>query len=168
MLDTTLRDGVQAPHIRQPTLAEKLRIIDFDAVLGIAAIDLCLPGVGGQYFAEGVECARYVRARYPAIDVVVLARTLASDIDATLDFASQIGGPLSAILFRGSSDLRLAAEDWSEDQIVADMRRCAARLTAHGQRVICATEDTTRSRPQLLTRLFAPALDISLELALAE
>ncbi|MHB8574833.1 MAG: LeuA family protein [Dehalococcoidia bacterium] len=153
LLDTTLRDGVQAPGIRQPTLAEKLRIIDFDAALGISAIDLCLPGVGGPYFTEGVECARYVRERYPAIEVVVLARTIASDVEAAIEFASRSGVTLSVILFRGSSPLRLAAEGWTQNDILGDIDRCTRALVAHGQRVVCATEDTTRTMPGFLKRI---------------
>ena len=43
ILDTTLRDGVQTPGIKQPCLKDKLRIIDYDAQMGIEAIDVCLP-----------------------------------------------------------------------------------------------------------------------------
>lgn len=157
LLDTTLRDGVQTPGIKQPTLAEKLAIIDFDAKVGVEEIDVCLPSDPGiQYFKEGVSCARYLAATYPNIDIVVLTRTIGTDVDATIEFARQAGvqGRMKSILFRGTSDLRLVAEDWTEDQIIEDYHKHTKELVDSGIRVIAATEDTTRTRPEFLEKVF--------------
>lgn len=155
LLDTTLRDGVQPKGITQPTLEEKLAIIDADARVGIEAIDICLPSdPKTRYFTEGVESARYIREHYPGIETVVLARTMQSDIDATLQFAQDAGSKISVILFRGTSDLRLLGEDWNEDGIIQDMSRFTKQLVGEGLKVICATEDTTRTRPEFLREVF--------------
>ena len=155
LLDTTLRDGVQTPGIRQPSLEEKLRIIDFDAQVGIEAIDICLPADRKtRYFQEGVECARYINEKYPGIDIVVLTPTSDSYVESTLEFAKMAGIRLSPILFRGSSDLRLLAEDWREEEVIGDMFRFSKQLTDEGHSVIAATEDTTRSRPEFLREIF--------------
>ena len=155
ILDTTLRDGVQPSGIKQPTLDEKLTIIDFDAQVGIEAIDICLPGEKKTpHFQEGIECARYIAERYPQIEIVVLTPTREDYVEATLDFADKAGVKLSSILFRGSSDLRLYAEDWELDQIVADMYKFSKQLTDYGHKVISATEDTTRSKPDVLKEIF--------------
>lgn len=154
LLDTTLRDGIQASGIRQPTLAEKKKIIDFDAKVGIEEIDICIPGVGGRYYQQGVACARYINKNYPHIEIVVLARTIENDVKATIRFAKEANAPITVILFRGSSDLRLIAEDWSENQIVEDMYRFTKILSENRLKVICASEDTTRTRPGFLRRIF--------------
>ncbi|OGH14844.1 MAG: hypothetical protein A2860_00590 [Candidatus Levybacteria bacterium RIFCSPHIGHO2_01_FULL_37_33] len=160
ILDTTLRDGVQTPGIKQPSLKDKLRIIDYDAQMGIEAIDVCLPSdPKTPFFQEGIQCARYINQKYPQIEIVVLARTIQSDVNATLTFGEEAGVKPSVILFRGSSDLRLLAEDWNEEEIIEQMRKFAAQLTERGHKVICATEDTTRSRPDFLKRVFTAGIE---------
>lgn len=155
LLDTTLRDGLQTPGIIQPSLEDKLAIIDADARLGIEAIDVCLPSdPKTRYFKEGVESARHISKYYPEIEIVVLARTIESDVNASLKFAQDAGNKISVILFRGTSDLRLLAEDWDESQIVEDMGRFTKQLVGEGLKVICATEDTTRTRPEFLKEVF--------------
>lgn len=154
LLDTTLRDGRQKPESKQPSVEEQKAIIDFDAKVGVDAIDICMPGVRGKYYREGVECAQYISRNHPNIEIVVLARTIEDDVAATIDFSKDAGVRLSVILFRGSSDLRLLAEDWNEDQIVEDMHRFSKILTCAGQKVISATEDTTRTRPEFLKSIF--------------
>src|SRR3990167_8378909 len=85
LLDTTLRDGVQMPKIRQPSLAQKLQIIDYDAKVGFDAIDICMPGVRGRYYKEGVDCAKYIHKNHPDMEIVVLTRTITDDVEATID-----------------------------------------------------------------------------------
>lgn len=153
LLDTTLRDGVQTTGIKQPTWDDKRAIIDFDARLGIEAIDIHMPtDPETRYFQEGVACAKYMAANYPNIERVVLARTIPTDVEATIQFAKDAGVPISVILFRGSSDPRLLAENWNEDEIVSGMEKFARKLTTNGLKVICATEDTTRSRKGLFLK----------------
>ena len=42
--DETLRDGLQSPSARNPTIDEKIELIDFMEKLGIQKVDLGLPG----------------------------------------------------------------------------------------------------------------------------
>lgn len=159
LLDTTLRDGVQMPKIRQPSLIQKLQIIDYDAKVGFDAVDICMPGVRGRYYKEGVECAKYIHQNYLNMEIVVLTRTINSDVEATIDFARDSEAPISVILFRGSSDLRLLAEDWNEGQIIEDMYAFSKRLVSQGLKVICATEDTTRTRTEFLKSIFGAGIE---------
>jgi 2-isopropylmalate synthase len=122
--------------------------------VGIEAIDICLPADRRtRYFQEGVECAKYIKDKYPYIDIAVLTPTTEANVEATMDFADRAGVKLSPILFRGSSDLRLLAEGWNEDQVIEDMYRFSRQLTQAGHHVIAATEDTTRSRPDFLMEI---------------
>ena len=159
LLDTTLRDGVQMPKIRQPSLAQKLQIIDYDAKVGFDAIDICMPGVRGRYYKEGVDCAKYIHKNHSNMEIVVLTRTITDDVEATIDFAHEAQAPISVILFRGSSDLRLLAEDWNQEQIIQDMYRFSKQLVSQGLKVISATEDTTRTRPEFLKRIFEAGIE---------
>ena len=51
--DETLRDGLQSPSVRSPSIEDKLRILHLIAELGIETADIGLPGAGPH-----VECRR--------------------------------------------------------------------------------------------------------------
>ena len=44
--DESLRDGLQSPSVRDPSIAEKIRILHLMENLGINMLDLGLPGAG--------------------------------------------------------------------------------------------------------------------------
>ncbi|MGH9539479.1 MAG: hypothetical protein ACRD3H_16255, partial [Terriglobales bacterium] len=44
--DETLRDGLQSPSVRDPSIAEKIQILHCMEALGINSLDLGLPGAG--------------------------------------------------------------------------------------------------------------------------
>ena len=44
--DETLRDGLQSPSARNPTIEQKIELLDFMENLGIQKVDLGLPGAG--------------------------------------------------------------------------------------------------------------------------
>ena len=44
--DETLRDGLQSPSVRDPSIAEKIEILHLMEALGIDSLDLGLPGAG--------------------------------------------------------------------------------------------------------------------------
>ena len=44
--DETLRDGLQSPSARNPTIEQKIELIDYMEKLGIQKVDLGLPGAG--------------------------------------------------------------------------------------------------------------------------
>ena len=46
--DETLRDGLQSPSVRNPELAEKVRLIQLMDELGIDTADIGLPGAGAR------------------------------------------------------------------------------------------------------------------------
>ena len=49
--DETLRDGLQSPSVRCPTIDEKLRILHLIDRLGIESADIGLPGAGPHVVA---------------------------------------------------------------------------------------------------------------------
>ena len=44
--DESLRDGLQSPSVRDPSIAEKIEILHLMEALGIDSLDLGLPGAG--------------------------------------------------------------------------------------------------------------------------
>ncbi len=60
--DETLRDGLQSPSVKQPSIEEKLRILHFMHALGIDNADIGLPSAG-PHVQEHVEQAMHVSQR---------------------------------------------------------------------------------------------------------
>src|SRR5580704_18220406 len=52
--DETLRDGLQSPSVRDPSIPEKIRILHLMETLGINSLALGLPGAG-QHAIEYVQ-----------------------------------------------------------------------------------------------------------------
>ena len=50
--DETLRDGLQSPSVRDPSIAEKIQILHLMEALGINSLDLGLPGAGPRAVAD--------------------------------------------------------------------------------------------------------------------
>jgi len=44
--DETLRDGIQSPSVVEPSIDDKLRLVDLANDLGIDTMDIGLPGAG--------------------------------------------------------------------------------------------------------------------------
>jgi 2-isopropylmalate synthase len=56
--DETLRDGLQSPSVRTPSIEQKLGILHEMVALGIDALDLGLPGAGPHVVRDVLALAR--------------------------------------------------------------------------------------------------------------
>ena len=65
--DETLRDGLQSPSVRTPTIEEKIEILHRMDALGIDTADIGLPGAG-PHVARGRRAARAGDRRRAAED----------------------------------------------------------------------------------------------------
>ena len=54
--DETLRDGLQSPSARNPTIEQKLELLDYMEKLGIQKVDLGLPGAGPSIWSTSMQC----------------------------------------------------------------------------------------------------------------
>jgi len=159
VLDETLRDGIQSPSAIDPPLEDKVRLLHMMDELGIEQLDVGLPGAGGSQRAAVKRLAEEIRDAKLSIKANVACRTVVSDIEPAAQIAHETGVPLEVYAFIGSSPIRQYAEEWDlafiEKQSV-DAIRFAVR---EGLAVTYVTEDTTRSRPDDLRRLFASAIE---------
>ena len=157
--DETLRDGLQSPSVRAPSIEQKLRILHLLDRTGIDSADIGLPGAGPHVVRdverlalEIVDCGLKVQAN-------CAARTMVADIQPIADIVQRTGLPIEVGCFIGSSPIRIYAEDWTLDYL----QRCTEEAVGFGVRqglkVMYVTEDTTRSNPETLRRLFATAIN---------
>ena len=158
--DETLRDGLQSPSVRAPSIEQKIRILHLIDALGIDTADIGLPGAGPHVVARRRSAGR---ARSSA-------RRLRVQRQLRRAHARQ----------RHHADRRDRAADRRADRVlhvhrlVADPavhRRLDARLAAasaprrrsrspckQGLDVMYVTEDTTRADPDTLRAIYQCAI----------
>src|SRR5277367_4189602 len=78
--DESLRDGLQSPSVRDPSIAEKIEILHLMEALGINALDLGLPGAGARAVEHVTALAREIIAHKMTIRANCAARTHENDI----------------------------------------------------------------------------------------
>jgi 2-isopropylmalate synthase len=158
-LDETLRDGIQSPSVVDPSIGDKLRLVELANDLGIDTMDIGLPGAGTRAIEDVTTIARHIKANRLRIKPSCAARTHQHDVQAVIDISQAVGIEIEILCFIGSSPIRQYAEDWD----LPRMLQLSAEAIDLGRRynlpVGYVTEDTTRSRPEVLTRLFTNAVE---------
>ncbi len=156
--DETLRDGLQSPSVKAPTIDQKLRILHLLDRIGIDTADIGLPGAGPHVVkdverlaAEIVECRLKLQAN-------CAARTLAADIQPIADIVQRTGLPIECCCFIGSSPDPALCGRLDGRLPAAVHRRGGGFAVRQGLTVMYVTEDTTRSDPDTLRRLFSTAI----------
>lgn len=157
--DETLRDGIQGPSVRDPDIEHKLRFLHLAGELGVASIDLGLPGSGPRAVADVTRLAEEIRDQHLRIKALCAARTLEVDIRPVVEISQKVGIPIEVAAFIGSSPIRQYAEGWTLEQMVDNTRKAVRFARSNGLPVMYVTEDTTRAQPETLRRLFATAID---------
>lgn len=159
LFDETLRDGLQSPSVTDPPLEDKLEILDLMAAIGVTSADIGLPGAGPRAFEDVVAMCRHLQRRKLPISPGCAARTVLADIRPIAEAAQKTGQPLTVYTFIGSSPIRQWAEDWNLDFILQHSAEAIDFAVKEGLEVAYVTEDTIRSSPQNLDRLFRNAVD---------
>jgi 2-isopropylmalate synthase len=157
--DETLRDGLQSPSVTDPSLDVKRRLLHLMADLGIAAADIGLPGAGPRVVEQVRILAREIRDHRLPISPNCAARTVIADIEPIAKISQEIGIPIEAATFIGSSPIRQYAEDWTVDRILKSTEEAVSFAVKRGLPVMYVTEDTTRARPETLKQLYGTAID---------
>jgi len=157
--DETLRDGLQSPSVKDPSLDVKKRLLHLMADLGIVAADIGLPGAGPRVVEQVRALAREISDHKLPIAPNCAARTVIADIDPIIRISEEVGIKIEAATFIGSSPIRQYTEDWTVDRIVASTTAAVTYAVKHGLPVMYVTEDTTRARPETLKALYGAAID---------
>ncbi len=156
--DETLRDGLQSPSVRCPTIEEKLRILHLIDRLGIDTANIGLPGAGPQVVRDVERLAREIGDQRLKVAANCAARTVIADIQPIADIVQRTGVPLECCTFIGSSPLRQYAEGWTIDHLLKLTEDAIGFAVRQGLAVMYVTEDTTRADPETLRRLYSTAI----------
>jgi isopropylmalate/homocitrate/citramalate synthase len=157
--DETLRDGLQSPSVKDPSIQDKLEILHLMEALGINSLDMGLPGAGPRAVEHVEALAREIVQHRMKIRANCAARTHENDIRPIADIVQRTGLPIEAATFLGSSPIRRYTEGWTEDFLLQTTEKAVKFAVSLGLEVMYVTEDTTRCDPEMIKRLYSTAIN---------
>jgi len=157
--DETLRDGLQSPSVRDPSIAEKIQILHLMEALGINSLDLGLPGAGPRALADCEALAREIVRHKMKIRANCAARTHENDIRPIAGIVQRTGLNIQVATFIGSSPIRRYTEGWTDDFLLETTEKAVKFTVSLGLECMYVTEDTSRCDPAMVKRLYSTAIN---------
>ncbi|MGA8872875.1 MAG: LeuA family protein [Candidatus Acidiferrales bacterium] len=158
LCDETLRDGLQNPSVRDPSIGEKIEILHLMDALGIDLVNIGLPGAGPRAFADTERLAREIIGSRMKLRPNISGRTHKADIQSMIDICERVGQPIEAAMFLGSSPIRRLVEDWTVDHLQRTTEESVRFAVNAGLPVMYVTEDTIRTDPSTVIALYSTAI----------
>ncbi|MDZ4773393.1 MAG: LeuA family protein [Planctomycetota bacterium] len=155
--DETLRDGLQSPSVKDPTLDEKIELVHLMDALGIHTANVGLPGAGARAREHIQALAKEMKGL--KIRPNVACRTVITDIAPVADMVQATGVPIEVCAFIGSSPIRQYAENWEMEHMLKLSREAVEFGVKNGLPVMFVTEDTTRANPEHVKALYRTAIE---------
>src|SRR5437867_8788425 len=157
--DESLRDGLQSPSVRDPSIKEKIEILHLMEALGINSLDLGLPGAGARAVEHVEALAREMVSNRMKIQANCAARTHENDIRPIAEIVQRTGLKIEAATFLGSSPIRRYTEGWTDDFLLQTTEKAVKYARSLGLDVMYVTEDTSRCDPEMVKRLYSAAIN---------
>ncbi|MFQ5816931.1 MAG: LeuA family protein [Terriglobia bacterium] len=157
--DESLRDGLQSPSVRDPSIKEKIEILHLMEALGIDSVNIGLPGAGPHAAADAERLAREIVNAKLTIRPNCAARTVEADIRPIAEISQRAGILIEAATFIGSSPIRRYAEDWTTDFLLRTTEFAVQFARSLNLPVMYVTEDTTRCDPETVKKLYTTAIN---------
>ncbi|MBI2677763.1 MAG: 2-isopropylmalate synthase [Candidatus Koribacter versatilis] len=157
--DESLRDGLQSPSVKDPTIEQKIEILHLMESLGINMLDIGLPGAGPRAYGDVERLAREIASAKMKIKPNCAARTHKNDITPVAEISQKTGVAIECATFIGSSPIRRYTEDWSDDFLQKTTAEAVTYARSLGLDVMYVTEDTSRCDPETVKRLYTTAIE---------
>ncbi|HZD24480.1 MAG TPA: LeuA family protein [Acidimicrobiia bacterium] len=157
--DETLRDGLQSPSVRTPSVEEKIEILHAIADIGVRFADLGYPGAGERSLNDVVGLAAEIGREGLPIEANCAGRTVPADIRPIAEAQQRSGVPIEASIYLGSSPIRQYVEGWDLDFLVRTTHEAVTLAKSLNLEVMFVTEDTTRAEPADLARIYNTAIE---------
>jgi 2-isopropylmalate synthase len=155
--DETLRDGLQSPSVKDPSLDEKIELVHLMDALGIHTANVGLPGAGARAREHIQALAREMKGL--KIKPNVACRTVITDIAPVAEMVQATGVPIEVCAFIGSSPIRQYAENWEMEHMLKLSREAVEFGVKNGLTIMFVTEDTTRANPEHVKALYQTAIE---------
>jgi 2-isopropylmalate synthase len=140
--DETLRDGLQSPSVRDPSLEQKIAILHKMSDLQIESANIGLPGAGPHVVDSVRRLAREIVEQNLGIMPNCAARTLARDIEPILQISQDTGLEIEVACFLGSSAIRRYTENWEMDRLLELAESAVSLAVEHA----CGSDTSLRGR----------------------
>ena len=158
--DETLRDGLQSPSARNPTIDEKKELLTYMEKLGIQKVDLGLPGAGPFHREHINSMLSHIIDNDYQIRPGAAVRTLMHDIEPLVEMQEQHGIQIQASAFLGTSPIRQYTEGWTMEKLISTMEKAVSYAVENDVPVMFVTEDTTRSNPDDVRAIYQRAMEL--------
>jgi isopropylmalate/homocitrate/citramalate synthase len=158
--DETLRDGLQSPSAKTPSIEEMITHLHNCAAVGIHALNIGLPGAGPHVEKQVERLAREIRDSKLPLKPNCAARTVKADIEPIARVVQKTGVPIEAATFIGSSAIRMEVEGWDLDFVLKCVRDAITFVKKEGLPSMFVTEDTVRATPEVIEALYSTAIDL--------
>jgi len=159
LTDETLRDGLQSPSVRDPSIQQKIDILHLMESLGISSLDIGLPGAGASAVEHATALAQEIVDNKMKITAYCAARTHENDIRPIADIVQKTGLPIEVAAFLGTSPIRRYTEGWNGDFLLQTTEKAVKYAVSLGLEVMYVTEDTTRCDPETVRQLNSAAIN---------
>ena len=158
--DETLRDGLQSPSALNPSIDQKIELLNYMEKLGIQKVDLGLPGAG-PFHREHIDAMlTHIRENGFQIRPGAAVRTLMNDIEPLVDMQAKHEMEIQASAFLGTSPIRQFTEGWTMEKLVSTMEKAVSYAVDNDIPVMFVTEDTTRSKPDDVKLIYQRAMEL--------
>ena len=158
--DETLRDGLQSPSARNPTIPQKIELLNYMEKLGIQKVDLGLPGAGPFHLEHIDAMLSHITENNFSIRPGAAVRTLMHDIQPLVDLQQKHGIQIQASAFLGTSPIRQFTEGWTMEKLLSTMETAVSFAVENDVPVMFVTEDTTRSKPKDVKMIYQRAMEL--------
>ena len=158
--DETLRDGLQSPSALNPSIDQKIELLNYMEKLGIQKVDLGLPGAGPFHIEHIDAMLSHIRENDFQIRPGAAVRTLMNDIEPLVDLQAKHEMQIQASAFLGTSPIRQFTEGWTMDKLVSTMEKAVSFAVDNDIPVMFVTEDTTRSKPEDVKLIYQRAMEL--------
>jgi 2-isopropylmalate synthase len=156
--DETLRDGLQSPSVIQPEIQDKVYLLYLMNDLGIDTADLGLCGAGEKFKYHVTVLAKEIVKQNMPIQAQSAARSVISDITPIVDVSQEVGIPIEAAIFVGTSPIRQYAEGWDLNFLLKQTEESVSFAVKNEIPVMFVTEDTIRTQPETLRQVYTAAI----------
>ena len=158
--DETLRDGLQSPSATNPTVDQKIELVDLMIAIGVDKADVGLTGASAHQKAHVDAIVKHVLDRGSPIQISSAGRTVIADIEGMVEISQKYGCPFEADLFLGCSPIRQYAEGWDLEKLLRVSKEAIEFAHRNNLTVMFVTEDTTRGHPDDVESLYSQAIDL--------
>lgn len=158
--DESLRDGLQSPSVRDPSLPQKLEMLHAMAGIGVDAASVGLPAAHLRAVEDAAALVREIVSAKLGMAPTAAARTTEGDVNAIAEVAQRAGSAVEVYAFIGSSPVRHYVENWSDDFLLKCITAAGNAARKAGLSFCLVTEDTLRAHPATLAKLWSAALDV--------